>query len=132
MILNHRGAMKYRTIILFIVGLAFLVAAIFFVSDDILSPYVPFREAKTDAGKYVQIIGKLDKSVPVSHSEGEYTFTAIDKDGTRMRIRHRGTKPQNFEHTEQIVMLGRYRTDGNIFEADKILVKCPSKYRRKM
>ncbi|MBP7734704.1 MAG: cytochrome c maturation protein CcmE [Spirochaetes bacterium] len=124
--------MKYRTIILFIVGLAFLVAAVFFVSDDILSPYVPFKEAQASAEKYVQIIGKLDRSVPVSHSEGEFTFTVIDRDGTRMRVLHRGTKPQNFEHAEQIVMLGRYRTDGSIFDADKVLVKCPSKYRRKM
>ncbi len=123
--------MKYRTIIIFITGLAFLVAAIFFASDDILSPYVPFTEAQASAGKYVQVIGKLDKSIPVRHSEGEYAFTVMDNDGTRMRVFHRGTKPQNFEHTEQVVMLGKYRTDGNIFEADKVLVKCPSKYRRK-
>lgn len=123
--------MRYRNIILFTIGLAFLVAAVFFASDDILSPYVPFREAKTNAGKYVQIIGTLDKSAPVVHREGEYTFTAIDKEGTRIRVLHRGTKPQNFEHSDQVVMLGKYKTDGNFFEADKVLVKCPSKYRRR-
>ncbi|HOT46695.1 MAG TPA: cytochrome c maturation protein CcmE [Spirochaetota bacterium] len=122
--------MKLRTILIFIIGLALLIAAVFFASDDILSPYVPFKEAKTSAGKYVQIIGTLDKSVPVTHREGEYTFTAIDREGTRLRVLHRGTKPQNFEHTDQVVMLGKYRTDGDVFEADKVLVKCPSKYRR--
>jgi cytochrome c-type biogenesis protein CcmE len=122
--------MKYRNILIFSIGLAFLIAAVFFASDDILSPYVPFKEAKTSAGKYVQIIGKLDKSAPVIHREGEFTFTSIDKEGTKLRVLHRGTKPQNFEHTDQVVMLGKYRTDGDIFEADKVLVKCPSKYRR--
>ncbi len=122
--------MKYRNILIFTIGLAFLIAGVFFASDDILSPYVPFKEAKISAGKYVQIIGKLDKSDPVTHHEGEFTFTAMDKDGTRLRILHRGTKPQNFEHTDQVVMLGKYKPDGDIFEADKVLVKCPSKYRR--
>ena len=122
--------MKYRNIIIFTAGLAFLITAVFFVSDDILSPYVPFKEAKAGPGKYVQIIGKLDKTAPVTHREGEFTFTAIDKEGTRMRVLHRGTKPQNFEHTDQVVMLGKYRNDGDLFEADKVLVKCPSKYKR--
>ncbi len=123
--------MKYRNVLLFIIGLALLVAAIFFLSDDILSPYVPFKEARISPGKYVQVIGKLDKSAPVTHREGEYSFSVIDRDGTLMHVRHRGTKPQNFEHTDQVVLLGKYTTDGNIFEADKVLVKCPSKYRKK-
>jgi cytochrome c-type biogenesis protein CcmE len=123
--------MKYRNILIFTAGLALLVIAIFSFSDDILSPYVPFREAKSNPGSYVQIIGSLDRSAPVIHSEGSYTFTVIDRDGTKMRVVHTGTKPQNFEHAEQAVILGKYRTEGDLFEADKVLVKCPSKYRRK-
>ncbi len=83
-------------------------------------------------GKYVQIIGRLDKSAPVVHREGEYGFMVIDKDGTKMSVTNRGTKPQNFEQAEQVVMLGKYRADGKLFEADKVLVKCPSKYRSKI
>ncbi|OHD63761.1 MAG: hypothetical protein A2176_14595 [Spirochaetes bacterium RBG_13_51_14] len=123
--------MKHRNVIIFIVGLALLVVAIFSLSENILSPYVPFTEAKAGGGKYVQVIGNLDKTVPVVHREGGFTFTVTDKDGSKMKVLHRGTKPQNFEHTEQIVLLGKYRPDVDIFEADRILVKCPSKYRRK-
>jgi len=123
--------MKYRNIIIFIIALGLLVAAVFSLSEDILSPYVPFSEAVSGPGKYVQVIGRLDKSLPVIHREGKYSFTLIDKDGTKMSATHRGTKPQNFEHTDQVVMLGRYRTGDNLFEADKVLVKCPSKYRSK-
>ncbi len=122
--------MKLRTILIFTIGLALLILAVFFASDDILSPYVPFKEARERAGTYVQIIGTLDKSAPVTHREGEFTFTAIDKDGTRLRVIHRGIKPQNFEHTDQVVLLGKYKSDGDIFEADKVLVKCPSKYKK--
>jgi cytochrome c-type biogenesis protein CcmE len=124
-----------RTVIIAIIGLAFLAIAIFFAvfsSDDILSPYVPFKEARSSSGRYVQIIGTLDRAVPVQYGEGSYTFTIVDKEGTRMSAMHRGSKPQNFEHTEQVVLLGRYRADTGLFEADKVLVKCPSKYRRRL
>jgi len=45
-----------------------------------------------------------------------------------MRIRYSGVKPLNFEHAKQVVALGKYNKSDKIFEADKILVKCPSKY----
>mgnify|MGYP003597896777 CR=1 FL=1 len=57
-------------------------------------------------------------------------FTLTDEDGNRITAFHNGVKPQNFEHTEQVVLLGKYSPDKNIFEADKVLVKCPSKYER--
>lgn len=124
----------YRNIIIFSVGLAFLAIAVFFAlfssGDDILSPYVPFKIAQASPGRYVQVIGSLDKSVPVKHTEGSYTFTLVDKDGLVMNVRHHGTKPQNFEHTEQVVLLGRFAKETGLFEASKVLVKCPSKYRR--
>ena len=123
--------MKYKNIIIFAVALLFLAAAVFFVTDDIMTPYVSFKEAKGKSGKFVQVIGKLKKSVPVEHNEGEFTFALKDKDNTYMNILHKGNKPMNFEHAEQIVLLGKYDSKIEIFNADKILVKCPSKYRRK-
>lgn len=128
---DKRGNMNYRNMLIFIAGLALLVIAIFSFSDDILSPYVPFREARSHPGSYVQIIGSLDRSVPITHAEGSYAFTIIDRDGTKMKVVHEGTRPQNFEHAEQAVILGKYHAGGDFFEADKVLVKCPSKYRRK-
>ncbi|MBN1495808.1 MAG: cytochrome c maturation protein CcmE [Spirochaetes bacterium] len=122
--------MKYRNILIFIAGLALLVIAMLSFSDDILSPYVPFREAISNPGSYVQVIGSLDRSTPITHSEGSYAFTIIDKDGVRMKIVHAGIIPQNFNHAEQAVILGKYTSDGGFFEADKVLVKCPSKYER--
>ena len=38
-------------------------------------------------------------------------------------------KPQDFERSEQIVIIGNIQND--IFRADKILMKCPSKYEDK-
>jgi cytochrome c-type biogenesis protein CcmE len=128
--LSRLRSMKYRNIIIFIVGLGLLVAAVFSLSDNILSPYVPFAEAKSRPGSYVQVIGSLDRSAPVMHGEGEFTFMMKDKDGSSIKALYRGIKPQNFEHADQVVLLGRYDAGHALFVADKLLVKCPSKYRR--
>jgi cytochrome c-type biogenesis protein CcmE len=123
--------MKHRNTAIFIAALVLLGIAVFFASDDLISPYVPFREAKTNPGKYVQIIGRLDRSVPITSGKGGLSLALIDKDGAKMKVAHQGTKPQNFEQSEQVVLLGRYSGKDDMFIADTILVKCPSKYRRK-
>lgn len=123
--------MKYRAILIPVLGLLFLVIAVLSLSENILSPYVPFATARERGGAYVQIIGKLDKKSPVIHGEGEFTFRITENGGATMNAIYRGAKPQNFEHADQIVLLGTYNTARGVFEADKLLVKCPSKYSTK-
>jgi cytochrome c-type biogenesis protein CcmE len=112
------------------IGLILLVTAIISLSDDLFSPYVSFEYAEKHPGKYVQIIGKRAADAEIIHTESGFTFTMIDEAGSRLTAFHNGVKPQNFEHTEQIVALGKYSADKKIFEADKVLVKCPSKYEK--
>ncbi len=122
--------MKAKNIILFIIILLMGTIAVFSLSDDVLSPYVSFNEAKT-SGKSVQIIGSRDKNKPVKSTETSFSFSMKDEEGAAMKIMHTGTKPLNFEHAEKIVVIGKYNTIKKQFNADKILVKCPSKYKRK-
>jgi cytochrome c-type biogenesis protein CcmE len=49
-----------------------------------------------------------------------------DKDGAEEKIVFHGTKPQDFERSEQITLQGKM-VDGT-FICTKILMKCPSKY----
>lgn len=123
--------MKYRAILIPILGLLFLVIAVLSLSENILSPYVPFATARVRGGSYVQIIGKLDTSHPVIHREDQFSFRISETGGAKMDVIHRGVKPQNFEHADQIVLLGSYDPARGVFDADKLLVKCPSKYRSK-
>jgi cytochrome c-type biogenesis protein CcmE len=76
-------------------------------------------------------LGTLDKSAPIETQSGFYTLLLKDKDGTTLRVRHRGIKPVNIEHADSIVARGSYSTESGFFEADKILVKCPSRYAKK-
>ena len=124
--------MKKRNTVIFIIALALLGVSVFFMSGDLLSPYVTFKEAREVGGKYVQIIGRLDKSMPVAYREGALTFMITDKKNEqKMSVIYRGAKPQNFDQSEQIVLIGKYNPQDEVFFADNILVKCPSKYRRK-
>ena len=55
-----------------------------------------------------------------------FSFFLKDKDGEERKVVFKGTKPQDFERSEQIVLTGKMK--GDEFVASKILMKCPSKY----
>lgn len=91
-----------------------------------LTPYLSFDEARGSKG-IVQVMGGLDKrSDRYDTSTQRLSFELIDEQGGRMPVVYGGTKPANFKDAISIVAIGRYR-DGRI-EAEKLLVKCPSKY----
>ncbi|NYE58153.1 cytochrome c maturation protein CcmE domain-containing protein [Carboxydothermus ferrireducens] len=49
---------------------------------------------------------------------------------TQLPVVYNDVKPDNLEHPEaQIVVEGKY--NGKVFQADTLLVKCPSKYEKK-
>ncbi|MFM7322199.1 MAG: cytochrome c maturation protein CcmE [Armatimonadota bacterium] len=111
-----------------VVGLVVIAAALVFGGAAFvrnLTPYLPFAEARAAKGT-VQVMGALDKT-SVELVEGGLHFTLIEKTtGSRMPVVFGHTKPANFMMAIEITAIGRYE-DG-AFHADKLLVKCPSKY----
>lgn len=120
--------MNSKRIIVIVLVILFAGVA-FYSMRGMMTPYVPFGEAMS-SGEYVQVIGARDRALPVEHGEGYFAFTLRDRDGAAMRVTHRGAKPQNFEHATQVVALGSYDKSRKIFDAERILVKCPSKYQK--
>jgi cytochrome c-type biogenesis protein CcmE len=91
-----------------------------------LTPYLSFDEAKKARG-VVQVMGALDKeSDHYDMKTEELSFDLLDPNGRRMPVVYRGVRPGNFKDAISIVAIGRYG-QGRI-EAEKLLVKCPSKY----
>jgi cytochrome c-type biogenesis protein CcmE len=91
-----------------------------------LTPYLSFDEARKSKG-VVQVMGGLDKeSDRYDTSREELFFELIDPEGRRMPVVYKGIRPGNFKDAISIVAIGRFR-EGRI-EAEKLLVKCPSKY----
>ena len=91
-----------------------------------LTPYLTFDEARNARG-VVQVMGSLDRSSDrYDTATQRLAFDLVDDRGRRMTVSYGGTRPANFRDAISIVAIGRYR-EGRI-EAEKLLVKCPSKY----
>ncbi|MCP4130646.1 MAG: cytochrome c maturation protein CcmE [bacterium] len=123
--------MKNKRFIIFILAIVLMVVALATQRDNLFTAYVSFKEAIQKPDRRVQVIGKLDKSIPVKMETESFSFTFTDKAGDSLNVVSSRIKPTNFEHAEQIVALGKYSTQEKLFRADEIMVKCPSKYKKK-
>ena len=56
----------------------------------------------------------------------QFLFSMIDNKGVIKHVVLHKSKPQDFEKSEQIVLIGKMK--GDDFHANDILMKCPSKY----
>lgn len=106
--------------------LGFLVLGLTTFSTS-MTPYVSFDEA-VKAGRTVQVMGALDKgSTRYDTATKVLHFRLLDeKSHATLPVAYRDVKPANFEDAVSIVAIGKYQ-DGT-FHAEKLLVKCPSKY----
>lgn len=96
---------------------------------DSLTQYVSFDQAR-EKPRVVQVAGALaDGTSRYDTSSGLLHFTLVDEaSGDTLPVRYEGLKPANFEEAISIVAIGRYDADSGELAANKLLVKCPSKY----
>lgn len=121
--------MKTSSIII-LVAIAAAIGALLMYSVD-FSTYDTIASAKEKQGKYVHMIAKLDKTKPITYDaikDPNYlSFYAVDSLGGSTKVIYRDTKPTELEHSERVVLKGTM--NGDVFECDHILLKCPSKYK---
>ena len=112
-----------------ILALALVIAAVAIGVTSFkksVTPYISFAEARRSSGQ-VQVNGVLaDKEYVMKQEEQFLSFRLRDSRGEVLPIEYRGVIPGNFDQATSIVAIGRYH-DGK-FDADQLLVKCPSKY----
>ena len=93
-----------------------------------VTPYVSIAEAES-SGSTVQVKGLLDGNSTPEQVDNEFRFVLKDEgDGRTMAVRYAGTKPDRFDEAYHIVAIGKYDAGDQAFHADKLLIKCPSKY----
>lgn len=121
-----------------IIIIAVAIGVIMSTAGD-ASSYVSFKEAtelsEDGKDKKVHVVGKLKKD-PAGQIVGmtyqphldanHFEFVLVDQNNEERQVVYNQPKPQDFERSEQIVVIGSIQ--GETFKADKILMKCPSKY----
>ena len=119
-----------------IVAIAMAMGIILTTAGD-ASSYVTFEEAKRrgsngDRSK-IHVVGKLKKTesdevmdITPSKDQLSFTFVMLDENEAEQKVFYPNPIPQDFDRSEQVVVVGSYQKD--LFVADKILLKCPSKY----
>jgi cytochrome c-type biogenesis protein CcmE len=103
------------------------------------SQYVTFKDAYEMAADgndtKVHVVGKLKKNSAgdiagmlynPAMDPNYFVFTIIDNNGEEREVVYYNPKPQDFEKSEQVVVIGSVKE--KTFVADEILLKCPSKY----
>ncbi len=101
------------------------------------SSYVSFKEAHDMAAqgqdKKVHVVGQLKKTasgeiVGIEPSEDKlsFSFVMVDQNNQEQQVFYKEPMPADFTRSEQVVVIGGYHQD--VFVADQILMKCPSKY----
>jgi cytochrome c-type biogenesis protein CcmE len=122
--------------ILIIIIIAVAIGVIVSTAGD-ASTYVTFDQAHQLAeegdSKSIHVVGDLKKDAQ-GHVVGimpgsdrvSFSFIMVDENKKEQVVVYNEPMPQDFTRSEKVVVIGGYT--GDTFHADKILLKCPSKY----
>ena len=121
--------MKNYQIILLVFVLGGLIY--FISSQGNLSSYEDIASARKKSGVFVNIIAKLDTTIPYEYdpvkNPNYFKFQIIDSLGNTANVVYKNTKPIDIEKAARIVLKGEFKD--TIFYCQDILIKCPSKYK---
>ena len=118
--------MKTKNIIAYIVIAGFL-GLLFMNFGSTVGGYMDFTEAAT-TGQSAHVVGHWKADMPTAYDKDTNTFRfhMADEQGAVREVHYLNPKPANFEDAEKLVIEGHIQDE--VFIAEHILVKCPSKY----
>lgn len=122
-----------------IIGIGVIAIAIVIIISTAgdASTYVSFKEAAEMAeegdNKLIHVVGKLPKTAQgqiegIEEGPDKLSFSFMLEDNNKKleKVYYNNPIPADFRRSEQVVIIGNYKN--NVFVADNILLKCPSKY----
>ena len=104
---------------------AILVIGATFMSNA--SPYVDIDQARKSSDENLHLVGDIMQ--PSIHSDAmarSISFDLKDATGKTINVRYNGEAIANIGEATKVVAVGKV-TSG-VFESNKLLIKCPSKY----
>jgi cytochrome c-type biogenesis protein CcmE len=122
--------------IIAIVVIAACIGIIIATAGD-ASTYVSFDQAyqmaSTGNKTQIHVVGDLKKDaqgniigLEKSQDNLSFSFLLLDENGKEQKVYYNEPMPPDFARSEKVVVIGGYQN--NTFLANKILLKCPSKY----
>jgi len=115
---------------LHIAGIAIILVAVLYGAFGFQNGFRSYTQSvdeAVNATRSVQLAGFLGSTGEYDQA-GRFTFMLQDENGKLLKIISNEPRPANFEHAISIVAIGRYDGAEQAFMAEKLLVKCPSKY----
>ncbi len=122
-----------------LIAILLIVAAIAIIISTAgdASSYVTFDQAyqmaKVGNRASIHVVGELKKNalgeitgLEKSPDNLSFSFILLDENKKEQKVYYNEPMPPDFTRSEKVVVIGGYR--GDLFMAEKILLKCPSKY----
>ena len=117
-----------KSAIIGLITIAICVGFLISLNADANS-YSTFTEAAKDAREF-HVVGQWEKQKGMYYDAqkdaNHFSFFMKDQNGSVNKVVYKGTKPQDFERSEKLVLIGEMKE--GTFYCSKILMKCPSKY----
>jgi cytochrome c-type biogenesis protein CcmE len=123
--------MKTIHIILVLIVVVAIAVVVSTLADS--NTYADFGQAAKNPGREYHVIGKLNRQKAIDYNPqvnpNSFSFYMFDEAGVEKKVIYHSAKPQDFEKSEKVVIVGKMK--GDEFIASSMLLKCPSKYNDK-
>ncbi len=114
----------------YIIGIVVIAAGLGFAAYSLNTSKIEYTNlsAAESTGRKVQVKGVWvkEKGSDYNSNSNVFSFTMQDDSKKEVKVLFTGSRPNNFEIAESIVVKGRF--EGGEFHASEVLTKCPSKY----
>tara|TARA_R110000868_G_scaffold378658_3_gene644152 strand:- start:5866 stop:6261 length:396 start_codon:yes stop_codon:yes gene_type:complete len=113
-------------VILGIVAIVAFTSLLMYNFGESISTYTDFDTASKMNGAHVPGTWDNTQDYGFSKETMQFTFFMKDESGNVRKVVYPRPKPNNFEDADRLVVIGEMRE--NVFYANEMLMKCPSKY----
>ena len=113
-------------VLLGVVAIVGFTSLLMYNFGESISTYTDFETASNMKNAHVPGTWDNTQEYGFSKKTMEFSFYMKDEAGVSRKVIYQRPKPNNFEEADRLVVIGEMR--GNVFYANEMLMKCPSKY----
>ncbi|MEO1021138.1 MAG: cytochrome c maturation protein CcmE [Bacteroidota bacterium] len=113
-------------LILGIVAIVAFTSLLMYNFGQSITTYTDFATAEGRSNAHVAGVWEQSEAWGFSNESKQFSFHMKDEEGNVRRVVYPKPKPNNFEQADRLVVIGELR--GEVFYANEMLMKCPSKY----